>query len=265
MPYWADSICPSDFSGVGKTYPWTSYVANTGYLDKDVTTSSPAPVVYDVKANGVFQDRARYTTANPKPKVSLTDIKDGQSTTLMISENVDACYYVDQPVLAFTTSAGAIRLRRQHVDAKVVNPTGNTSERGAGFIWWDTSILNSRRATAPTFNLPAYPELVINGKKGQFDPATDANAWPSSGEFYDQSSEPNYAARPASNHPGGVNVAFVGGNTRFLREDIDYPVYCLLMTSDGANCTNQGHITTTSHDANNHSWQKYKTLDEGSL
>ena len=79
----------------------------------------------------------------------------------------------------------------------------------------------------------------------------------------------NYAARPASNHPGGVIVTFVGGNTRFLREDIDYPVYCLLMTSDGANCnrsTNHVHIQQHRHDQlRNHSWQKYKTLDEGSL
>ena len=78
----------------------------------------------------------------------------------------------------------------------------------------------------------------INVDKGNWDPATDATNWPSPIQVLSTRSEvKNYAARPASNHPGGVIVAFVGGNTRFLREDIDYPVYCLLMTSDGANCT----------------------------
>ena len=40
-------------------------------------------------------------------------------------------------------------------------------------------------------------------------------------------------ARPSSNHPGGVVVAFCGGKTQFLREDIDYKVYWQLMTPDG--------------------------------
>jgi prepilin-type processing-associated H-X9-DG protein len=40
--------------------------------------------------------------------------------------------------------------------------------------------------------------------------------------------------RPSSNHPGGVNVAFCGGNVRFLAEDIDYDVYKQLMTPNGA-------------------------------
>ena len=41
--------------------------------------------------------------------------------------------------------------------------------------------------------------------------------------------------RPSSNHPGGVNVFFCGGNAQFLREDIDYGVYARLMTPDGKN------------------------------
>ena len=35
--------------------------------------------------------------------------------------------------------------------------------------------------------------------------------------------------RPSSNHPGGVNVTFCDGHSRFLREDISYSVYQLLM------------------------------------
>ena len=42
-------------------------------------------------------------------------------------------------------------------------------------------------------------------------------------------SDYNYA-RPSSNHTGGVNVMFCGGNARFQREDIQYWVYAQLMT-----------------------------------
>jgi prepilin-type N-terminal cleavage/methylation domain-containing protein len=44
-------------------------------------------------------------------------------------------------------------------------------------------------------------------------------------------------ARPSSNHPGGVMVAFGDGRTIFLREDINYWVYQALMTPDGYNPT----------------------------
>ena len=39
-------------------------------------------------------------------------------------------------------------------------------------------------------------------------------------------------ARPSSNHPGGVLVAYASNKVEFLSEEIDYKVYCLLMTSD---------------------------------
>ncbi len=39
-------------------------------------------------------------------------------------------------------------------------------------------------------------------------------------------------ARPSSNHPGGVNTFFCGGNARFIAEDIGYNVYTQLMTAN---------------------------------
>lgn len=44
---------------------------------------------------------------------------------------------------------------------------------------------------------------------------------------------PYTLARPSSNHRGGVNVVFAGGNTRFLHDSISYGVYCALMTPNG--------------------------------
>ena len=33
-------------------------------------------------------------------------------------------------------------------------------------------------------------------------------------------------------HPGGVNVAFVGGSVKFIADQIDTLIYCRLMTSN---------------------------------
>ena len=40
-------------------------------------------------------------------------------------------------------------------------------------------------------------------------------------------------ARPSSNHPGGVNVAFSDGSTMFMNEDIAYVAFVQFMTSSG--------------------------------
>jgi prepilin-type processing-associated H-X9-DG protein len=43
-------------------------------------------------------------------------------------------------------------------------------------------------------------------------------------------------ARPASNHPNGVSVAFCDGHTDFLRDDVEYVVYQQLLTANGKKC-----------------------------
>jgi prepilin-type N-terminal cleavage/methylation domain-containing protein len=53
-------------------------------------------------------------------------------------------------------------------------------------------------------------------------------------------------ARPSSNHAGGVNVVFAGGNADFISQSIDYWVYCQLMTPHGAAAKEPG--TTTPSD-----------------
>jgi len=51
----------------------------------------------------------------------------------------------------------------------------------------------------------------------------------------------NSTIRPSSYHPGGVNVTFCDGHTRFISQDVQYSVYCLLMTPDGQNCNTPGY------------------------
>ena len=54
----------------------------------------------------------------------------------------------------------------------------------------------------------------------------------------------NYA-RPASNHPGGVNMTFADGRTQYVNENIDYTVYAALMTPEGRKCNPPGMTFTT--------------------
>jgi prepilin-type N-terminal cleavage/methylation domain-containing protein/prepilin-type processing-associated H-X9-DG protein len=59
-------------------------------------------------------------------------------------------------------------------------------------------------------------------------------------------------ARPASNHPGGFQVAMCDGSVRFMNETTNYRVYAVLMTSWGARANDPGNTTFTGTDP---SWQ----------
>jgi prepilin-type processing-associated H-X9-DG protein len=80
-------------------------------------------------------------------------------------------------------------------------------EGGVTFLWHD--------ADDPSGPLPAEPTHRING--------------PDSGQPFATGDD----ARPSSYHPGGVNAVFCDGRTRFLSENIDYLVYCLLLSTNG--------------------------------
>jgi prepilin-type N-terminal cleavage/methylation domain-containing protein len=260
LPYWETSICPSDNTTAGKSSPWTSYVANCGRLDKWITGVGPcvaeisSPATPETSANGLFNDKAMGTIAPGlgSLKVAMTDIKDGAGTTLMLTENVDAYYYCD----AVISTGVASNL------PTLIKNAPNCSERGAGFLWWDTSpaasVAPPNTPPGPTTNSPPYPQAGINIQRGDWDPA-GVKGWPL--DFSNPNDQANYAARPASNHPGIVIVTFAGGATKPLREDIDYPIYCLLMTPNGANSPTRSHDSTPAAK----SWQKSFPLDEGKL
>jgi len=251
LPYRELAVCPSDSSIAGRTIPATSYVANTGRSETMMNVSGmsvpmlcvdamppAAPHTSNVDANGLFFDHAAPGISGNNVKVSLTDVTghDGAATTLMLSENVDVYYYNDSPVaVVSTTNPGQVMSSLASALAY------NCSQRNLGFVWWDTST-----ATTPPTNLPPSPVAAINGKAGDYDPGRVGWSAPQ---------QTTLAARPSSAHPGGVNTVFVAGNIRFLREDIDYIVYCLLMTPNGAKAT---------VNYNNPSWQK-TPVNEGQL
>lgn len=70
-------------------------------------------------------------------------------------------------------------------------------------------------------------------------------------------------ARPTSKHPTGVNVAFCDGHTRFVSEDIDYGVWCLLMTPHGAGANTPGEVELEpAGPSNNYLYLREEQIDE---
>jgi prepilin-type N-terminal cleavage/methylation domain-containing protein len=158
-------------------------VANCGRKD---ASSGGGNIPPDWKTNGVFMRQALQTGGGTRDeKVRATDIQDGESKTLLISENLQA------------TKWTAI------------------NEPDIGMIWV---------ADGPSPDVPNKDSMKINIERDV--PIT-------TGDY-------NYA-RPSSNHPEGVVVAFCDGTTRFLSDKVDYGgVYCKLMTPDGKNCKEPG-------------------------
>ncbi len=106
--YLTSTICPSDTPPDHTGCP-TSYVANCGMEDGGLR---------DWKSNGVFFDHSDAATPNEKIDSSYIQSNDGTSTTLMLSENIQAW---DWPLSQWGGAANG--------------------EFKAGFVWSDQSQL----------------------------------------------------------------------------------------------------------------------------
>lgn len=211
-------ICPSDPPEL-PGQPWCNYVGNAGQAFSD---SSRGSDMTEHAGNGVFFDNAANTAilgssgaadgreGTPPIQMSMSYVQsgDGASKTMMISENMHAWFY-----------------------AYDGNPSSEAYEPG----------FNATQDTAPTkdtkhifgFVWSATPSSIqrINGDKNY-----DQNPAPlTEGEFTPVAHE-SYGW-PSSAHPGGVNVAFCGGQVQFVAESIDPTVYAQLMTSKAARST----------------------------
>jgi prepilin-type processing-associated H-X9-DG protein len=126
---------------------------------------------------------------------------DGTSLTLMLSENNNVPMFAPALVAPSGLSGGP---------ASWGNPTSAAYEKQCNFVWWPDK--------SPD------PAVRIN--------APDAH---SSAQVYYY-----YFLHPASMHPGGVNASFCDGHVRFLSQDIEYFVFCLLMSPEGKQCNTAG-------------------------
>lgn len=200
-------VCPSDPEARSvANLAALSYSANTGAWDRDgsdnfLTGVGSSVPPGDGKENGVFFNLADYDRYGGKaPKMGISSIRDGASTTLMYAENVNKTY---------NPTAGA---------APVFGWPGlisgpDTSEQVLGIVW-----------------VAAYPPTPGN---------TITNQEAINGNVSDQVVFDNQLplfARPSGMHGSGVNVAFCDGHGGFIRADIDYIVYQQLLTTNGRKC-----------------------------
>jgi prepilin-type processing-associated H-X9-DG protein len=136
--------------------------------------------------------------------MSLAQIADGTSKTIMLAENMHAWFW----------SHGVT-----NNDASTIRDTKHIF----GFVWKNPT------ATQPSkieringdryFEPPAVPPKGMGPEDGSTDPWSDINK-------YERYGFPN------STHPGGVNMAFCDGHITFIGETMEPLVYAQLMTSN---------------------------------
>jgi prepilin-type N-terminal cleavage/methylation domain-containing protein/prepilin-type processing-associated H-X9-DG protein len=215
-------ICPSDPPET-QDQPVLSYAANAGASFKEGTDED----LFEEAANGVFTDRARTPQAAastykqdirdlpntaPDPEVVMTSAYigskgDGMTNTIMLSENITAynwAYNLDD---------------MQNVADKKYH---------FGVMWEDPDLVTGAPPTTPDAYKTDPTFRRINGQRIDNAAPLQTFAEESGGN---QGMLANYGF-PSSNHPGGVNIAFCGGQVVFVSDEITPTVYAQLMTTN---------------------------------
>jgi len=217
-----------------------SYIANNGMCNTSYGTASPTSTIgYEAsqaRANGAFNNQYNVASldaagngviAGQGPKVRLDDFKDGTSTTILFSENVQAYPWHRSGFLNatdFVTTGNDVALDAMTMAA--VEAARYTN----GMVWHYADPDNTNVGIAWSNGAPlgVHPFFRINGgalasqtdiftKVIRLNDVTDARA----------------LARPSSAHNDGVNAAFADGGTRYIQDSINYRVYQALMTPRG--------------------------------
>jgi prepilin-type N-terminal cleavage/methylation domain-containing protein/prepilin-type processing-associated H-X9-DG protein len=222
-------ICPSD-PPITQGEPNLSYAANAGWIQRshslvtNINSKVPAQspfgsVEQENGANGVFFDNSRKFAPNDAigpqdrfdqngaPQIAMNTAYisskgDGTTSTILLTENLHQVFWAFRNSTQYQTGGPtdekfhfAVCWEQPDV---VVKPNGTDDEK-------------KRR---------------VNGDLGE-DPYTDIPEIAGGG-----SDTELRTAFPSSRHAGGVNVAFVGGNVRFVADSLEPRVYAQLMTSN---------------------------------
>lgn len=193
--------CPSDTTVV-EQIARNSYVCNAGFLavtgsgtpDQSLASQSIENTVFVNRVSAMINGVAVFA-ANPNGRVTADRIADGTSSTIGLTENLQAGSWGFPNNANIATSAA-----RWHL----------------GVVWLYRAAAGG--PGAPRTDLPApgpvRPMNLINGEKRKADILVDG---------YE-------CGRPSSNHTGIVNVAMLDGSTIVLSDQLDYHVYQALMT-----------------------------------
>ncbi|HEY5316138.1 MAG TPA: DUF1559 domain-containing protein [Pirellulales bacterium] len=192
-----------------------SYVVNCGMPDSHGSAGSPTKpgMPRDWAANGVFFDLFTGSPLltggkQPKPSGSFSDdfgiYDSAQSGIPLVAMS---CDYINRH-----DGVGQTCLLSENVDAgQYIDDT----EAAVGIVWNGSGTVDLG-PNPPHLNPPVH-SMAINVRIGESG-GKPATAF----------------ARPSSFHNGGVNMAFCDGKVRFVSDQMDYYVYCLLMSSNGA-------------------------------
>jgi prepilin-type N-terminal cleavage/methylation domain-containing protein/prepilin-type processing-associated H-X9-DG protein len=208
--------CPSNVAETPDA-PTLAYVGNAGWAFSDTGTYGRGSDKSEHAANGIFFDNNKNTLIGPadgrekdaKIQMSLAQVVDGTTKTLMLSENLHALYWCFEPIASTTGGTGYVQN-----DGSQVPDTKDLF----GFVWKNHPTVNDRINGDKNYDKANSPDKV-NSANPQLAFASD----PATYETY---------AYPSSNHPGGVNVAFCGGTIRMMAESVDPVVYGQIMTSN---------------------------------
>jgi prepilin-type N-terminal cleavage/methylation domain-containing protein/prepilin-type processing-associated H-X9-DG protein len=235
--------CPSNTPEI-QGQPWLAYVGNAGWAFSDMGGNGRSGNDRsEYTANGIFFDSNRNPNGipsfgptderdgpppHPRIKMSFAQVTDGTSKTIMLSENLHTIFWT-------------FGLAQHPSGQGYVQPLGSAipdTKHLFGFVWK---------------NHPAEFER-INGDKYYDRPTPGPPNENSPMEAFADLVYESYGY-PSSNHPGGVNVAFCGGQVEFMAESIDPLIYGQLMTSNskksrlvGPNNTPDRKLTQPSDD-----------------
>jgi len=218
-------ICPSDVPDT-ISEPWLNYVGNAGQAFSD-NTRTGNQVNRENVANGIFFDNSRNPEifpggagptdgreGFPEIRMTLGNIPDGTSKTIMLSESVNTWYYA-YPGSAASGPEFLPGYRIESGDVKDISPIED-AKHIFGFVWKNEPSAVERVNGDRNYDQHTPPENML-----EFAAVGTGNP-------------PLYEAYgyPSSNHPNGVNMAFCGGNIEFIAASIEPRVYAQLMTSN---------------------------------
>ncbi len=240
--------CPSNSVSEGSNAK-NSYIYNNGmaHLRPDgspisVTRSSgSSPFTFgesQAKSNGVGNAKYHCTNASTGARgfegesVRMDDFKDGQSFTVLFSENVQALPWHRAGLI------NAPDLLVAGTDEDIVFTGGNLESARYihGLVWHYedadfantdySSLWNNLGGTAPVVPIDVESFHRING--GGLTVSDDKFT-----KTIRNLTDARNLARPSSAHVDGVNAGMADGATRFIVDSIDYRVYQALLTPRG--------------------------------
>ena len=232
--------CPSSPPPGTQGNAWCVYVVNTGMVDAVVAGAAGAPSAWpaDWQANGVFFNR--YNNTNPPgPNLPQNAPQPAAATPAVVSNSFGPITSISQDYITLHDGSSLTLMLSENNNVPTLAASGGTQWGGNGLSL--TSPSNGPGNWANLFAGTEPQNGFVFWPTTQPHPAMKINAPVSSlNATSPYSATINYTVHPNSNHPTAVNVAFCDGHTRTISQDIDYNVFCLLMTPYGQACNTPG-------------------------